>query len=453
MDITLADGNLEGFLGHPLLQGMLEASSDGVLVIDSDSRRVLHMNRRARELLGYTEAEVEGCQCRDLANTNVCVRGCPLTSLIIDGDSRAGEMEVSYRGSGDRLLQAHTRMIVVRDGQGIAIAGIEMFNDLNEVRALETALRERRSLAGIIGRSAPMQELYDLIEQVAPYDLPVLITGESGVGKERVSDALQGHSDRARNPYVKVNCAALSPSLVESELFGHRKGAFTGAIAERRGRFEEADKGTILLDEVGELPLGIQAKLLRCLQEGEIQRVGEDRPRRVDVRVLAATNRRVEDDVADGHFRQDLYYRLAGVRVHVPPLRDRPADIPLLVRHFLERFALEAESRGRGKPVPQLTDAAMQVLLGDPWAGNVRELENRLRLAWIRVPAGMPIGPEHLVQPGARRREPEPVSLSDLELRAIEKAMATTEGNVAAASRVLGIDRTTLWRKLKKLKV
>lgn len=457
MDITLPEDNLSALLSNPLVVGLLDQISDGAVVIDVTSRRILAMNRRARQLLGASEDEVSGALCREALNSPLCKPACLLTEgLRAEGRAEAGcaprESEVFYRGrEGAPLLHARARMIVVRAPDGRPIAGIEMFSDLTETRRLEKALGDRRSLHGIIGQAPPMQRLYELLEQVAPYDLPVLITGESGVGKERVADALVGLSDRARKPYVKVNCAALNPSLVESELFGHRRGAFTGAVADRRGSFEEAHGGTLLLDELGELPLSLQAKLLRVIQQGELQRVGEDRPRTVDVRVIAATNRDIEADVQTGHFREDLYYRLAGVRLHVPPLRERKADLPLLAEHFLHRFADEARQRGRPKTTPGLRADALAELVGRDWRGNVRELENVLRLAFIRVPEGAPIGPDHVAAPTSRpSAEPEPVSLQELEKRAIQRAMDQSEGNMAAAARLLGVDRTTLWRKLRR---
>lgn len=457
MDITLPEDNLEALLANPLVVGLLDQVSDGAVVIDVQTRRILAMNRRARRLLGLSEDEAGGALCREALNSPLCKSACLLTEgLRADGKAEAGcggqDAEIFYRGrEGAPLLHARARMIVVRNPAGAPIAGIEMFSDLTETRRLEKALGDRRSLHGIIGSAPPMQRLYELLEQVAPYDLPVLITGESGVGKERVADALVGLSDRARKPYVKVNCAALNPSLVESELFGHRRGAFTGAVTDRRGSFEEAHGGTLLLDELGELPLSLQAKLLRVIQQGELQRVGEDRPRTVDVRVIAATNRDIEADVQSGHFREDLYYRLAGVRLHVPPLRDRKGDLPLLTAHFLGRFSDEARQRGRPKPAPELRQDALAELVARDWRGNVRELENVLRLAFIRAPEGGAIGPEHLMAPAGRpSAEPDTVSLQELEKRAIQRAMDQAEGNMAAAARLLGVDRTTLWRKLRR---
>jgi len=450
MDITLPSTDLQAALSHPMVAALLDRMNEGAIVISAEDRKVVALNRRARSLLGFGDGPVDHCACKELMNSPLCRTACVLSDALEGAD--VTPRDTFYQGpDGDRLVHARTSVMVVRGPDGAPLAGIELFSDLSELRQLERQLGLRRSFQGIIGGSPEMQQLYALIEQVAPYDLPVLVTGESGVGKERIADAVQQISDRARAPYVKVNCAALNASLVESELFGHRRGAFTGATADRRGKFEEADGGTILLDEVGELPLGLQAKLLRVIQQGEIQRVGEDRARTVDVRILAATNRDIEDDVDAGHFREDLYYRLEGVRIHVPPLRDRLADVPALALHFLERFAEEAEQKGRPKACEGLSDGALSELTRRHWRGNVRELENVLRLAWIRVPAGGLIEPSHLRTPGRRRTETQPMNLADVERQTIERAMARSEGNVAAAARLLGIDRTTLWRKLKKL--
>ena len=451
MDITLPSADLQAALEHPLVSALFDRIHDGAIVVSVPERRVLAMNRRARALLGIAADDAIGCSCKEMMNAPICRTECVLTAAL-EGEG-ARERETVFRGpDGEKVVHAKTRILVVRGPDGTPLAGVELFSDLSEIRHLQLQLGLRRSFQGIIGGSQPMTALYDLIEQVAPYDLPVLVTGESGVGKERFADAVHQLSERATKPYVKVNCAALNASLIESELFGHRRGAFTGASQDRRGKFEEADGGTILLDEVGELPLGLQAKLLRVIQQGEIQRVGEDRPRTVDVRILAATNRNIEDDVDAGHFREDLYYRLAGVRLHIAPLRERLVDVPALAVHFLARFAEEAERRGRPKQCDGLSDDAMTDLTSREWRGNVRELENVLRLAWIRVPSGSLIQPIHLQMPGRQRAQPEPLNLGEVERRAIERAMERSEGNVAAAARLLGIDRTTLWRKLKRVR-
>lgn len=451
MDITLPDANLDGLLTHPLVHALLETSSDGVVIVDAHDRTIRGMNRRARDLLGFTTDDPLGCQCKGTMNSPSCLHECPLTE-ILEGRPENSELDLYYRGAdGDQVLHARTRMIVVRAPDGTPLAGVELFQDLSEHHALRRALSKRRSLHGIVGRSAPMQSLYDLLEQVGPYDLPALITGESGVGKERFADAIVELSGRRAATYRKINCATLNPDLLESELFGHTPDAAPRAPEARQGALEAAHGGTVLLDQVTDLPLSLQARLLRLLERGEVQRTGGVAPVVVDVRVIATTSRPIEDDVSDGMFREDLFYRLGGVRLHVPPLRDRLDDIPDLVDHFFARFAADAQPSGPGKQLGGITDEALKELMERPWRGNVRELENVLRLAWIRTPAGGRVTPELLQPPGAGKAGGKPpINLAALEEQAILRAMDRSGGNMAAAARLLGIDRSTLWRKMKK---
>ncbi|WP_428559334.1 MAG: sigma-54-dependent transcriptional regulator [Solidesulfovibrio sp. DCME] len=307
----------------------------------------------------------------------------------------------------------------------------------------------------IIGASKAMRELFTLIGMVAPTEATVLVTGESGTGKELVARAIHAGSARAGGSLVAVNCAALSETLLESELFGHEKGAFTGAEKRREGRFMAADKGSIFLDEIGEIAQPVQAKLLRVIQEREIQRVGGDRPIGVDVRILAATNRDLKKEVEAGRFREDLYYRLNVVSVPVPPLRERCEDIPLLAQHFLLRFAEKNRKRIKG-----FTPSAMDHLVRCPWPGNVRELENAVERAVIlsvgeyvterELPlceGGHPVeGPAEAG--GATGLAGRP--LDDVEREVILATLASCGGNKSEAARVLGITRATLHKKLKK---
>lgn len=447
MEIVVSETEPERVLAHPLVAGLLEGVSDGVLAIDARDRRILAMNARARTLLGYRQADVLGCQCRKMMNSPACSQACPLTAAL-EGREAQSQLQLYYRGKDHQvMLHAQTRMLLVRSTSGEPLLGIELFRDLSEVEDLKRALRERRALAGIIGKAANMQALYELIEQVAPYPIPVLLTGETGVGKERFADAIHAASPRAEKMLLKINCAVLTRDLAESELFGHRRGAFTGAQEDRVGHFESANGGTLLLDEVGELAPALQAKLLRVLQEGELQRIGESRVRKIDVRVIAATNRDLEQEVQQGHFRADLYYRLSAVRLVVPPLRERLEDLPLLAEHFLDRFAREFKCLR-----PRLAADALRELLARSWPGNVRELENSLRLATIRAMRTGTIEVGHL---DARPERAEPtredtLNLAELERRAIERALARADGNASEAARLLGIDRSTLWRRLKK---
>ena len=330
-------------------------------------------------------------------------------------------------------------------------AGLKAEND-----DLKARLQEDFDRPDIIGKSASMKALMDLLAMVAPSEATVLISGESGTGKELIARSLHDNSPRREGPLVTVNCAALAESLLESELFGHEKGAFTGADRRREGRFKQADGGTIFLDEIGETSPRMQAKLLRVLQEKEIQRVGSEAVLPVDVRVVAATNRDLEKDVTDGRFREDLFYRLNVVHLTIPPLRDRQEDIPLLAQHFLNHYA-----RRNRKTVKGFAPLAMDMLLKYGWPGNVRELENAIERAVILV-SGEHLTDKHLPLRIVRQHPghvPAEVAappatdgnrtLEDLEKDAIMATLAATEGNKSETARRLGISRKTLHNKLK----
>ena len=324
-----------------------------------------------------------------------------------------------------------------------------------ENRELRRQLSEAAARPGILGRSPAMLAMQETIATVAPTEATVLITGESGTGKELVARALHSGSARADKPMVTVNCAALAENLLESELFGHEKGSFTGADRRREGRFVQANGGTLFLDEIGEMPLPLQAKLLRAVQEGEVQRVGSDAPLTVDVRVLAATNRDLREEVARRRFREDLYFRLNVISLEVPPLRDRGEDIPVLAAHFLERFA----GRNR-KSIRGFSPQAVDSLLRYAWPGNVRELENAVERAVILCNGDL-ITRRELPAAITEAASPEEASsaavgalaglpLDELERRAIGETLRCTGDNKSEAARQLGITRATLHNKLRK---
>jgi two-component system response regulator AtoC len=304
--------------------------------------------------------------------------------------------------------------------------------------------------AGIIYRSTAMAQVMTLIERVADSASSVLVTGETGTGKELVARALHGNSGRKEEPFLAVNCSAISSSLMESELFGHVKGAFTGADREKKGLFAAADGGTLFLDEIGELPLELQPKLLRVLQEGEIRRVGETISRRINVRVVAATARDLREEVAAGRFRDDLFYRLAVVEIHIPPLRERPEDIPLLAEHFIRRIAAR-----EGRPASELQVDALEVLRGYSWPGNVRELENFMEKTMIFC-RGETIAMNSLPWEVRRRNRNDAESLSlkqasmRLECEYIRKALAATGGNRTQAAKLLEISLRNLMYKIRE---
>ena len=309
--------------------------------------------------------------------------------------------------------------------------------------------------AALIGESVRLRAAVKVARQVARSTATVLVHGESGTGKELLARVIHDESGRARGPFVAVNCAAIPETLLESELFGHERGAFTGAAARRIGRFERASGGTLFLDEVGDMSPAMQAKILRALQEEEIERVGGDRPVPVDVRVVAATNRDLEAEVEAGRFREDLYYRLAVVVVQLPPLRERGEDVELLARHFVEHFA-----RKHGRGVHELDDAALELLRGHPWPGNVRQLRNVVERALLMA-EGPILFPEHLpdeVRLGARAGQAPAYAAEGvlLPLRQVEhlhirRALALSRGNLGATAELLGIHRNTLRQKLRRL--
>jgi DNA-binding NtrC family response regulator len=320
-----------------------------------------------------------------------------------------------------------------------------------EAMRMRQRLTERVARQNMVGSSPPMQRVFEIIEQVAPSKATVLLTGESGTGKELVAAAIHERSTRAKGPFIKLHCAALAESLLESELFGHERGAFTGAVARRDGRFQMADGGTLFLDEIGEISAALQVKLLRFLQEHEFERVGGDQTIRVDVRVIAATNRNLVEEVAKGRFREDLYYRLNVVGLELPPLRDRKSDIAALARFFLDRYA-----KDNGKVIEGFTPACVELMLAYDWPGNVRELENAIERAVVMCSSNE-IEPKHLppaVRPvassnGGPSRPPIPgATLAELEKHAILETLAAAGGSTSKAAEMLGISVRTIQYRL-----
>ena len=333
-----------------------------------------------------------------------------------------------------------------------------LYNALEHTRLKEenTQLKQALGIAQTmpLGKSALMRSLQEMIETVAPSEATVLITGESGTGKELVAKAIQANSLRKNQAFVTINCAALAENLLESELFGHEKGAFTGADKMREGRFVQADNGTLFLDEIGEMPLALQVKLLRVLQNGEIQRVGSDKVKIVDVRIIAATNRNLQKEVEAGRFREDLYYRLNVIALEVPALRERKDDIPLLAQKFVENFA-----RANRKSIKGFSPQAMDMLMRYDWPGNVRELENAMERAVILTVGeyvterSLPLAIQQMT--GNTAAVPSGIlankSLDDIEKEAISATLAETADNKSEAARRLGITRATLHSKLKNI--
>jgi DNA-binding NtrC family response regulator len=325
---------------------------------------------------------------------------------------------------------------------------------------LRQRVEEAFDFASMIGRATEMQTVFQQIRQVAPTDTTVCILGESGTGKELVANAIHQHSRRASKPFVKINCAAIPETLLESELFGHEKGSFTGALKQRKGKFELADGGTILLDEISEMDHSLQAKLLRVLQEQEFERVGGNETLKLDVRVIVATNANLAERISDKKFREDLYYRVSVFAIQLPPLRDRRKDIPLLVDYFLRKF-----SRNLDKDVQGISRDALEAMTAYNWPGNIRQIQNAIERACVMVPEGIAIECSHLppeisgANPGTVEREGSPaegpmqlpdVTMDEIERMAIEQALRKFDGNRTQAARALNIGVKTLYRKIEK---
>ncbi|MBU0967529.1 MAG: sigma-54 dependent transcriptional regulator [Proteobacteria bacterium] len=342
---------------------------------------------------------------------------------------------------------------------------VEHYSLLRENTRLRNEVKKRYSFAEMIGKNKQMQLLFTMIEKVAPTPASVLITGESGTGKELVARAIHNYSLRDKEPFISINCAALPESLLESELFGHEKGAFTGAIALRKGRFELADRGTLFLDEIGEMALSLQAKLLRIIQERTFQRVGGTQEQKVDVRIVAATNKDLKEEVEASRFREDLYYRLNVLHVHLPPLRERIEDIPLLAEHFVSKFG-----RRLNKPELKISPATLRLLTTLPWVGNVRELENTIERASIlcvgntilpedvqsegntakvATPVSQSFDPDDIVPPGT----PLPDMLDAIEEKALRNALVKADFVQTKAAESLGITKSLLQYKMKKFRI
>ena len=428
---------------------ILDSINDGLFTADLDLK-ITFFNKAAQELLGYTPNEVLGIHCSSILRCEACKLGCALKYTFNTGEPFSN-YEAIIRNKEGKPIPIIFSTALLKDEDGNIIGGVEIFRDLSLVKNLIEQLSERYAFGNIIGKNYKMQRIYELIQQIAPTDATVLIEGESGTGKELIARAIHYNSSRKEKPFIKVDCGSLVDSLLESELFGHVKGAFTGAISDKVGRFELADGGTIFLDEIGNISLTSQAKLLRVLQDGEFERVGESKTKKVDVRVIAATNIDIKKAVREKKFREDLYYRLKVVSIHLPPLRERKEDIPLLVRHFVDRF-----NKSMGKEVINIFPGAMEMLMRYNYLGNIRELENIIEHAFIRC-NGNTIFPHHLpedflhdekgfIESILKSKRP----FEDLERRLILKVLDETNWAYQEAASRFGISRATLWRKIKR---
>ena len=432
---------------------ILNSITDGVITIGTDMR-IEYLNKAAIGLLSYSEEEVIGQNCSKLMRSDICTTSCILKRTMDTGEP-ISNFETIIKDKFGRPMPVSINTAVLKDKDGKIVGGVEIFRDLSKIKELTEKLEGKFSFQNIIGKNHRMQEIYELLPVVAQSKSTVLIEGESGTGKELIAEAIHLNSPRRAGPFIKVNCAALAEGILESELFGHVKGAFTGAIADKKGRFELANKGTIFLDEVGETSLHTQVKLLRVLQEEEFERVGGTESIKVDVRVIAATNKNLTKALENGQFRDDLYYRLRVVPISLPPLRERKDDVPYLVKHFVNKFNKEMN-----KEINNVSPKVMDFLMEYNYPGNIRELENILEHGFVRC-QGNTILIEHLPKDifKSTERMPEVVfgesdnPLMILEREFILKILNQHNWRQGEVAKRLKISRATLWRKIKQLKI
>lgn len=428
---------------------ILESISDGVFTVDPEWR-ITSFNRAAEEITGIPRKEAIGMPCSEVFRSSMCETGCALRQTLDTGKPVIGKAGYIINAEGNRI-PISVSTAVLRDNRGRVIGGAETFRDLSEVEALRKELEGRSHVGDFISRSPLMQRVFEILPAIAASMSTVLILGETGTGKELAARTIHSLSRRNKGPFVAVNCGALPDTLLESELFGYKAGAFTGATKDKPGRFALAKGGTIFLDEIGEISPALQVRLLRVLQDRTYEPLGSTRSETADVRIIVATNRDIGEQMRKGAFREDLYYRVNVIRIELPPLRRRKEDIPLLVDQFINRF-----NRLQQKSIQGLSAEALALLMAYDWHGNVRELENVIERSFILCNEDF-IGMEHLPEE-LTSRSPAVTSSSGmkatrdlLDAQTIQAALERNANNRLAAAKDLGIHKTTLFRKMKKL--
>ena len=440
---------------------VVDRMKEGLMLVDIHGN-ILYTNKALEELLLYSTEELLGQPC-DILECDTCfghnlMHEGKLCTLFHKG--YVHDLRCSFKQKNGDRVHVLKNATVLTDNKGAIVAGIETLTDLTAVVTKEKVINDLRKqldlengFHGLIGKSLVMTQVHELIRSAAQSNTPIIIYGESGTGKELVANAIHQLSPRAGAPFIKINCAALNENMLESELFGHAKGAFTGADHARTGSLEAADKGFIFLDEIGDLPLIAQTKLLRVLQKQEVERIGDSQPIPIDVRVISATNKNLNNLMTEKKFREDLFYRIGALPINIPPLRQRLEDIPLLVETFINRSRLKTE-----KNITSISKNALDLLVNYHWPGNIRELINVIEYAFVICPEGT-ITPKHLPQqfqtypgPATKSGTAPPQSPSDRRQQLLQ-VLNKTNGNKSEAARILGISRVTLWKQLKKYNI
>lgn len=430
-------------------EAILESISDGVFTVDSDWR-ITFFNRAAEEITGVPRSEALGAFCSDVFRSDMCGAQCALRRTLEQGGAVIGQSGFMVDASGQRKpISVSTALL--RDSHGRLLGGAETFRDLSELQALRLELGGQAKVGELVSHSPAMQKIMRMLPAIAESPSTVLIQGETGTGKERVAKTLHFLSPRRQGPFVALNCGALPDTLLESELFGYKAGAFTGATHDKSGRFAQANGGTLFLDEIGEVSPALQVRLLRVLQERVYEPLGSNKPVKADVRIIVATHKDLAAEVRKGNFREDLFYRVHVVRLELPPLRSRKEDIPLLVDTFIQRFNLL-----QGRSVAGIDPEALSLLVAHKWPGNVRELENAIERSFVLCGGG-PIAlehlPEELLGTGLRKKDVDNLQQAHdiLDAQAILGALRRTRNNRNEAAALLGVHKTTFFRRVKKL--
>ena len=431
------------------LEIILDSITEGVFTINRD-QVITSFNRAAERITGFPREKAVGKKCFEIFQADICQGNCALDRTLGSGKPIV-DLPVNILTAEGKTVPISITTAVLKDGRGNWIGGVETFRDLSMLEALRKEISQKYTVGDIIGKSEALQRIFNLLPDIARSDSTILIQGPSGSGKELLAKAIHQLSGREDKPFVAINCSAFPETLLESELFGYVRGAFTDAKKDKPGKFALADSGTLFLDEIGDLPLPLQAKLLRVLQEKSYEPLGSNVPKPVKARLISASNKDLKEGVARRTFRDDLYYRLKVIQINLPTLKERREDIPLLMDHFIRKFNLQ-----QGKKITQVAPKVLEILMNYDYPGNIRELENIIEHAFVLC-HGSVIQPSHL-PPEHQRSSAEaslgPVlsgkKLKDQEQELIRKTLEKFQGNRSRTAKELGLHPSTLWRKLKR---
>lgn len=433
------------------LDAIFNSNIEGIFTIDNDWN-ITSFNTSAEKITGYKKSEAIGKKCWEIFNSSICRNGCHMEQTLLLGKAMVdNELEIVQKNGKKIPIRVNSNILI--NNKNEKIGAVETFLDITEIKNLSAHLNDFFKYENIVGRNKEIKQIISVLESVSQTDTTVLITGESGTGKELAARAIHLNSPRKSGPFIAVNCSAFVESLIESELFGHEKGAFTGAIKTKIGKFELAQGGTLFLDEIGDLSIAVQTKLLRVLETREFERVGGNKIIKMDARIIAATNKNLSEEISKGRFREDLLYRINVINIHLPPLRERMDDLPLIINHFIKTF-----NQKFNKNIKRFSSSAFDILMEYNWPGNIRELENVIEHSFV-------LCSEDIIQaeclPKRLREQKFKINISnksyskksfkDAERELIISVLEKNNHNHTKTAKELNINPSTLWRKMKKL--